>query len=158
MRETRLPPESFESFYSCLAERFSIGRSKVYRLVEIESVVESSMIRLGKRDHKLASSLIKSIHTDACFLQLVRRKERNELRQQIRLCLEQLGSRLTHRFLEGWSISTWNAVPGLDGPRMLIIDRVRVMILVVPAESRETHTNIDPGIGHAGDIGLDVPE
>lgn len=41
---------------------------------------------------------------------------------------------------------------------MHVVDRVRVVIFVVPAERREAHANIQPGDHHARNIGFDVAE
>ena len=50
---------------ACLAERLPIRRGKVDCLVKIEAMIESCMIRLWERNHKLSSTLVKCIDIDS---------------------------------------------------------------------------------------------
>lgn len=75
-------------------------------------MIESTMIRLRKRDDKLASSLIASINTHTRFPQGLWAHERDQLEQKIRLSLKQVRSLFLDCGFKLLCVIAWNPVPG----------------------------------------------
>lgn len=75
-------------------------------------MIESSMIRLRVRDHELSSPLITRIYPHARLPQTRWVHQRNELEQQVWLCLEEVGSLTSDCGFELFGVLAWDAVPG----------------------------------------------
>src|ERR1700761_1881650 len=121
MREAWLSAEFLKPAHTCLAKGLPIGRSEVDSLVEVEAVIETRVVRLGKGDDKLTGALIKRIDLNARLPQLIGRKNRHQLEEEIRLGLKQLRHRFLHGFFKPIGVFARNAIPRLGGAKMLVV-------------------------------------
>lgn len=121
-------------------------------------MIESRVVGLGIGNYKLARTLINSIYIHILLFQAFRAKHGHQLEQQIRLLLKQLRNSLSHGIFKFGCIRSWNTVPRFRFAPMHVVDRVGVVVFVVPAERREAHANIQPRDHHATDVGFDVCE
>jgi len=76
-------------------------------------MVESRVIRLREGNHKLVGSLIASEHSNSSLLDSSRVHERDELEQQRRLLLEEIGSFCFDGGLELSSVVSGDSIPSL---------------------------------------------
>lgn len=110
----------------------------------------------------------------------VGRESGNQVKQEIRLFLEQLWGSLFHCLLEGcrWKnrfrrgempakkktdgltlrVSPWNTIPGLCVTPMHVVDRIGVVVFIVPAEGGKAHAHVKPGYHHARNVASNVTE
>ena len=79
MGETGLPTEGLQSFDACKTVRLPVAGSEVDGLVEVEAVVEASMVGLWKSNDELPRALIKRIYPNTSLLQLIWGQECDEL-------------------------------------------------------------------------------
>ncbi|KAI6762678.1 hypothetical protein HG530_008658 [Fusarium avenaceum] len=133
-------------------------RGEVDSLVEVESMIETSVVRLREGDDKLPGSLVESVHTNACLLQLLRGQECDQLKQEIWLRLKKFRHSFLHGIFELFRVLTWDTIPRLGCTEVLVVGRVSVVVLIVPAERGKDHANIYPRDCHARNIGLDMSE
>jgi hypothetical protein len=135
MREAGVSAKSLKALNSRRAERLPVRRCKIDSLVEVESVIETCVVGLRESKDKLACSLVHRINVDTSLAEFVRGHQRHKLEKKIGLALEQLRDCLPHGILKGLGVGTGDAVPSLGSAKVLIVRRICVMILVVPAES-----------------------
>ena len=152
MREAGLSAKHLKPLDASKTKRLPIARSEVDRLVKVEAMVEAGVVCLRKRDDELSCALIHGVHSNASFLQLLRSQESDQLEEKVGLGLEELRHSFAHGGLEFLRVFTRDAVPCLGSTKVLIVGGVGVVVLVVPAESREDHANINPWHSHAGDV------
>ena len=158
MREDRLPPERLVPPGALEAVHDPVGQRKIDRFVQVEPLVEPAVVRLRIGDDKLVRTLVHRIHADALALRTLGAHHRHQLEQDLGVRVEQLRGRAPHRLLEFVRVRAGHTVPGLGLAPVLIVDRVGIVILVVPAEGREHHADVDPRHRHAADLRLDVPQ
>ena len=79
MRETRLSPELLQLLHALEAIRFPVRGSKVDCLVEVEAMIESSMVGLRESDDKLPRSLVDCIYANTSLLELLGSEKGHEL-------------------------------------------------------------------------------
>lgn len=70
-----------------------------------------------------------------------------QLHEQVRVRLEQLGKHELHGRLELLGHRPRHPVPSLGRPRVQVVDRVQVVVLVVPAEGAATCSTDGSGEG-----------
>jgi hypothetical protein len=77
--EARVAAESLESLNAHCAPRLPISWGEVHGFIEVESVIETSMVCLGEGNDELPSPLIKSVYVNTSLFQLVGWHQSDEL-------------------------------------------------------------------------------
>lgn len=121
-------------------------------------MIESGVVCLREGDNDLSWSLIQCKNLDTVRHQPSWGEHSDELEEQVGLLLKQFRNRLLHGFLKLVSIRCWDPVPSLGLAPVHVVDRIGIVVFVVPAESRETHANVKPWYHHSRDVRLDVTE
>ena len=121
-------------------------------------MVESAVVGFGISDHKLVRTLITGHNLYPSFSHPSRIHHCHQLVQQRRLLFEQIGRFRFDGLFKLVRIAPWYTVPRLCLAPVHVIDRIGIVILIVPAESGEEHADVDPGYSHSGYIGFDEPQ
>lgn len=121
-------------------------------------MVEACVVCLWECDDELTWTLVQGQDLDAVRHQSLGRQHRDQLEQKIWLLLKELWDSLFHGLFKLDGVARWNAVPRLCFAPVHVVDRVCVVVFVVPAKCRETHAHIQPRDHHSRDVGFDVAE
>ena len=135
-----------------------VRRGEVDRLGDVETGVESAVVRLGEGDHEFTRVLIRPVHGDALADQERGREHGDELEEQIGLSREQVGHRLLEALLERVRGGAGNPVPGLGRAHVVVVDAVQHVVLKVPAKGRKRAADVEPRDDHARDVVVDLTE
>lgn len=121
-------------------------------------MVESGMVCLREGDNDLSWSLIQCKNLNAVRHQPSWGEHSDELEEQVGLLLKQFRDRLLHGFFKLVGIRCWDPVPSLGFTPVHVVDRIGIVVLVVPAEGREAHSNVKPWHHHSRDVRVNVAE
>mmetsp|Transcript_5944 Transcript_5944/g.20250 ORF Transcript_5944/g.20250 Transcript_5944/m.20250 type:complete len:701 (+) Transcript_5944:1003-3105(+) len=137
--------------HSIVAKGHPVRGREVDGLGDVEPDVEARVEGVGVRDGELPLILHAAHHRDALLPELARAHHGDELVEEVRAGLEEVGQLLPHEVLEGLGVARGDSVPHLRGPHVQVVDAVQGVVLDVPAEGAHAGAHVEPRDHDPGD-------
>jgi len=96
-------------------------------------------------DDKFARVLVETEDRDVVADEFRRREHGDEMVEEVRLGLKEIGHRGLHDGLKVMGMSTRDSIPGLGGTSVEVVDAGEKVVLDVPAETTEEHADVQHG-------------
>lgn len=83
-----------------------------YKRLKTDSMIETSMISLGERDHKLPGTLVAGVNANTSLADSLGVHQCDQLEQEVRLRFEEVRRLIFDSGLKFLSVLPWDPVPG----------------------------------------------
>lgn len=128
------------------------SRCKIDGFTDIEACGEASMVWARHREDILTRPLQCLEYLDLLLFKIGRRDHSNDVQQYIWVFLEEQWYFLLNGLFELFSVALRHTVPLFGLTPVRVIYREEHQVLIVPAEGRVAHPNVEPWYIYAGDV------
>jgi hypothetical protein len=119
-------------------------RHKVNCLANVDTCRKASVIGTREGQDKLTRHLKGFIHFDLLLLEVGWVNHRVDIEKNVGILLEEQEILLLSCFLKLFSVFFRHTIPQLCFTPMIVIDRIKHQVLIMPTECRELHPYIQP--------------
>lgn len=130
---------------SLSAEWQPVIHTKVDGLPQVEATRETGMVGTRHGDDELTGILHTSKHGYFVGSQQRRGDHGHQLHHQIGLRFKQLPHCISPHSLKRIRFLAWHAIPHLRAPTVMVVDRIQIIVLRVPAKRGKEHADVEPG-------------